>query len=261
MKFIFFIFIFFGWTAYGNSEFDAPPSSVSISEQGLRPDADFYRQYFYNQNPDQAQTWQHDDFTPLPAPPIFQQAAMPEDNSKSSGLEVYAAFRVGGGSLSFDVPNTDDMTGMAFGGALGFIIRGDHNDFRIEAEVSRNSFTAEHRIPGLVPGSSIIAETEAVATTFMVNAYIDLMASTAFRPYVGFGIGVVQAQESATAFGITISGEVQTETVYGLYAGVGFDLSKSGRMVGDVGVRYLIATVESVDISALTFNAGLRIMF
>ena len=176
-----------------------------------------------------------------------------EEVAEQNAVSPYAAFRVGVGGLGISDGGQDGRNGgLTLAGAVGARIK-INNDlaFRVEGEAELGSFS---NTQGLL-------EVEQNTVTFMANAYIDFMTSYRLKPYVGFGIGTTLIQEEMSVFGIRLYDESTSGFTYGLYGGVGFNLTDTGNVLGDVGVRYRRFSAWDANINIFTVNAGLRVVF
>ena len=184
--------------------------------------------------------------TPLGAARPMSEFKMPDEPKT---IAPYISGRIGGASLSIDDNN---YFGGTYAGAMGarFIVDEDMA-VRIEGEFGILSF-----------GDSIQPNGSAKNhMTFMANLYLDLMTDQIVKPYVGVGVGFTNYNDRVQAGGARVLSAFEAELIWGLYGGIGFNLTKSGALAGDVGVRYSYASIWGYSVASMTYNAGLRFTF
>ncbi len=168
---------------------------------------------------------------------------------------LYASLGAGA-SLATDIDESDGTKisfdpGWHVTGAVGY----DLGQFRVEGEIGYRMFDIDTVTgPGVPPGVT----GDVTALTFMANGYYDVDLDSSITPYVGFGLGISDAdiEVIAPGFGTLKGGD--TEFSYQVMAGAGWDMGSN--MVLTAGYRYFgIADSESPDIHE--FNIGARFMF
>ena len=97
--------------------------------------------------------------------------------------------------------------------------------------------------------------------TFMANAYLDFLTDHKLKPYVGVGIGFTNHNDRIRGGGFQALTAFESELVWGLYGGVGFNLTRNGLLAGDIGLRYTYAHMWGYSVQNMTYNAGLRFTF
>jgi len=93
--------------------------------------------------------------------------------------------------------------------------------------------------------------------TIMGNLYLDLLTSYKLKPYIGAGCGYMDSK--ITSF--WVDDRRDYGNIYGLYTGVGFNLSKRGGATVDLGMRYLSMRIQEAHAEFISFNAGVRFTF
>ncbi len=158
----------------------------------------------------------------------------------SAGLSIATDVDFPGGNISFD-------PGWNITGALGY----DMGMFRVEGEIGYRMIDVDEVTLGGVP---FPVDGDVTALTFMANGYYDHDMGSPLTPYVGFGLGFVDADLEIS--GTSISDD--TEFAYQFMVGAGYDISSTMVLTG--GYRYFgIADSEAPDIHE--FNVGARFMF
>jgi OOP family OmpA-OmpF porin len=161
----------------------------------------------------------------------------------------YVAGQVGWNSPTGDDGALDDTA--VFSGAVGY----KFNNLRLEGELAyRDNDYAETILGFDLEGSTEI-------TTFLANAYYDFENSSAFTPYLGFGVGAAHGSVEASAPGAAVD-ESDTVFAYQLAGGVAYDLSDKFALTLDY---HYLDTAEFEDIeadySAHEVRAGVRYSF
>jgi len=164
-------------------------------------------------------------------------------------IAPYVSLRIGGSSLRIDDNNHFGGTYAAAVGAR-FIVAEDLA-FRVEGEFTLHSFSSS-----IQPGGH-----ERNPMTYMVNAYLDFLTDHRIKPYVGVGIGFTNHNRHIRAGGWQMLSAFESELAFGLYGGVGFNLTESGMLMGDIGVRYTYADMWGHSVSNMSYNAGIRFTF
>jgi OOP family OmpA-OmpF porin len=139
--------------------------------------------------------------------------------------------------------------GYGIGGVLGFEhrFRNSWVGMRNEVEVVyRNSDADSHNVAG-VSDSSV--EGNVSTTALMFNAYLDVKTASAFRPYVGAGIGVANVDfNDYRGAGVDILDEDTTVIAYQGIAGVMFDMTEQTALTLDY--RYFATSDADVTTQA-----------
>jgi opacity protein-like surface antigen len=139
-----------------------------------------------------------------------------------------------GSRLDADPANIKGKTGWDVSGAVG---RDFGNGVRLESELVYLSADAKHGVAG---------KTETLGG--FANAYYDFRRDTAWRPFVGAGIGLAQ---------VKYSGDDDTGFAYQLKAGVAHPFTD--RLTGEVAYRYLGVTgVEGSRAGVRSFDGDYR---
>jgi OmpA-OmpF porin, OOP family len=161
-----------------------------------------------------------------------------------------------GASLPTDVDD-DTGTNISFDpgwnvtGALGY----DLGMVRVEGEIGYRMFDID-TVTGVGVPPGVTGDVSAL--TFMANAYYDFDMSSPLTPYLGFGLGVSDADVEVTAPGLGTLKSGDTEFSYQFMAGAAYDISST--MALTAGYRFFgIADSESPDIHE--FNVGARFWF
>ena len=178
-----------------------------------------------------------------------------EDTGKT--IAPYISLRLGAVALSTDLNgvNINNSAGGAIGGAIGAkFILGNEINVRAEGEFAYNSASFTDRWGDKITQTPM---------TFMANAYLDFLTSYKLKPYVGFGLGMMNFNEKDSS---DITSDVSlSDFAYGIYGGAGFNFNESGSLMGDVGIRYTSASFKyngsDVDVSAISYNFGVRYTF
>jgi opacity protein-like surface antigen len=155
-----------------------------------------------------------------------------------------------GDLLGFTVDNAVTYKdGTAVEGAVGLKGQG----YRVEAALGYQSSDVETLyIPNVNNSVSM--------TSYMANAYCDLMGDSVITPYVMLGAG-------ATTISVEYLGYTADDTVFAYQAGAGVGLKASDNVTFDVGYRYFKpSNINAFGLSDVTFSssnilAGVRIGF
>jgi len=167
----------------------------------------------------------------------------------AAGHGMYISFRAGGGEFYDPAWGVSANGGLALGAAFGRRFKlADELAVRTETEIGYGTF-------GRKIGS---VELDQRTISFMGNIYFDFLTSYKVKPYVGFGAGMLNLRDKWSDITIEFN---STEFAYGLYGGIGFNLTASGSVMGDVGIRHINSTSYGASISMTTVNAGARFMF
>ena len=176
-------------------------------------------------------------------------------SAQAESGKVYFALGAGA-SLPTDIEEAGETISFDPGwnvtGALGY----DFGMFRVEGEIGYRMFDLDElEVQGL---GTFPVDGDVSALTFMGNGYFDIELGSAFTPYLGFGLGVADADIELTVPGFGTLEESSTEFSYQLMAGTAYDISST--MALTAGYRFFgIAESDSPDIHE--FNAGVRFMF
>lgn len=145
-------------------------------------------------------------------------------------------------------------------GSLGYALG---NGFRVEGELS-------HRGADIDKVGGAAGSGELDATALMANLLYDIPTGTAFKPYLGFGLGAVRlnADNVRTVAGSTLDDD---DTVLGMQgiAGLGYAITPQLDLFGQYNVmktqdpemRLVNGTAVSGDYMSHTFFIGLRYAF
>jgi opacity protein-like surface antigen len=139
-----------------------------------------------------------------------------------------------GVSIDFD-------TGYTALAAVGydFGVNGAGGSIRVEGEVS---YTSNDYSSVTVNGVNTGITGDIEQWTFMGQGIYEFTAATGFRPYVGAGIGVINAETEASAGNVGASAD-STEFAYRGLIGVAADVTESATL--DLGFRYTGATGDA----------------
>ena len=168
-------------------------------------------------------------------------------------IAPYLSLGVGAGALTAQGQDGSNG-GVSLNGAFGarFILN-DQVSARAEVELSVGAFTGDLAFGNTVHHTPV---------AFMTNYYLDLLTGFRLKPYVGFGVGFMSLnEEMKTASGWTVYSENDSGFAYGLYGGIGFNLTSSGNVMGDLGLRHVSAQLFGHTIQTTTFNLGARFVF
>lgn len=154
---------------------------------------------------------------------------------------------IGGGVNWVDVNDENNVEwdmegGYTVQGAVGYDF-GDNGSsvgkFRVEAEIAYTQNDNESVKAG---GTTFNIGGDLEQTSFMVNGLFDFMPNSGFRPYIGAGLGIVDAEQTVSLAGISASAN-GTEFAYRGLAGVGISLGENVTL--DVGYRYTRVTSDT----------------
>jgi len=165
---------------------------------------------------------------------------------------------IGGSYTRFDDELEDQLA------AIGYIVSSDtdevvgfnlyggyriHPHFAFEAEFEMLP-NADQDISGL----GKIAELDTWALTGNVKAFL-LKGRT--QPYALFGIGVMEADlEDSVGVGLDV-----TETDFAMRFGGGFDFYFTEKILGSIGVDYVLPTGDVEYLDYVSFGAGIQYRF
>ena len=216
-------------------------------------------------------------------------APTPEEKSL---IDPYVSLRAGFSQMSLTAQGIRGQSnGASAAVALGFRFKlMDDIDIRAEGEFTYGFYSNRDRTvencfvpvsPGAGAGDLVPCDVQHDLTetqrAFMANIYIDFLTNSKIRPYVGFGLGSMDINAEMTVSGLgdymifppggggQITGfdiQLRTNFTYGLYAGIGFNLTDSGSVIGDLGIRYLATSINNnASLSTTSYNLGIRIPF
>ncbi len=162
------------------------------------------------------------------------------------GLSLLSDSDIGGtpAQLTYDL-------GYVVGGAFGY----DFGNLRAEGEIGYS----ENDLDALTgPGGSLPANGDVSILSFMANGYFEHTFNPAIEGYVGFGMGVANAELSGT-------GSVD-DTVFAYQAILGASFVVNSTVSAFTEYRYLGTSDPnwggtSVDLGGHQFNLGARIYF
>ena len=164
----------------------------------------------------------------------------------SAGLTIASDQEEQGVEVSYD-------PGWNITGAVGY----DFGRFRVEGEIGYRTFDVDEvSFPGL-PTVSLDGDTSAL--TFMANAYYDHeLRNSPLTPYIGFGLGIADADTEVVIPGFGTLKATDTEFAYQFMAGAGYEVSPTVVVTG--GYRFF-GVADSGAPDAHEFNLGARFMF
>lgn len=144
-------------------------------------------------------------------------------------------------------------TGYGFNVSAGY----DLEPVRVEFEFGyKNADIDTVRVDG--QGVSV-SDSDISVMSYMANAYFDIKTQSAFTPYIGAGLGVVNGE-------IDIEGDKDDDTVFGyqVIAGVAYNMNKN--MAIELSYRFQSSSdlsIDDADVSYMSSNimAGLRYNF
>lgn len=144
-------------------------------------------------------------------------------------------------------------TGYGFNVSAGY----DLEPVRVEFEFGyKNADIDTVRVDG--QGVSV-SDSDISVMSYMANAYFDIKTQSAFTPYIGAGLGVVNGE-------IDIEGDKDDDTVFGyqIIAGVAYNMNKN--MAIELSYRFQSSSdlsITDADVSYMSSNimAGLRYNF
>lgn len=162
----------------------------------------------------------------------------------------------GGGGPFAQRGGDDPGPTVGLGGTLGYHLRPYGLPLRAEVEYAyrhRLDFDTEERTPTFIGYKNDVS-----TNSVMFNLYYDLATSTAWRPYVGAGIGWARnssdTQRGNLSTGAVENREEDTDNLaYSFQAGVRVAITRS--WVGEIGYRY----IDLGEIDSGTFTTGDRV--
>jgi len=126
---------------------------------------------------------------------------------------------VGGGTMDFD-------TGVAFNMNAGVELGGG----RLEAEFGYKN--ADVKAVSAFGNSATVDDSDVLILSYMLNGYIDIKTESAIKPFIGAGVGLLDAEFRSSGF----NSDKDKEFGYQFMAGLGF---KTDDLVTiDVSYRY-----------------------
>lgn len=213
------------------------------------------------------------------------------------------------GETTADIPATDDFgaipagteiewatdfdTGYTINGQVGYAFE---NGFRVEAEGVYSQYDVASHEALLVGGANIDAVDSAVLTRgeasasnptvgqvladgrgdittygLFANVYYDIQTGSAFRPYVGAGLGYQWVDVDYQPSGVVVGDDDDSGLAYQLMAGASFEVSPGVELFGqytyrdmtdeaEIPLTLLPATLE-VESQQSLLTAGVRVKF
>ena len=164
------------------------------------------------------------------------------------------------GNLAFGILTDmeDEGVEISFDPGWGLIaaVGYDLGVYRVEGEIGYRMFdTDEIVVPGV---GTFSLDGDVSVLTFMVNGYYDVAMGGPLTPYMGFGLGLVNADFEATVPGFGTVSESDTEFAYQLMLGAGFEMNPN--MVLTAGYRFFGFTDNDGAFSH-ELNIGARFYF
>ncbi|MDR0449135.1 MAG: outer membrane beta-barrel protein [Rickettsiales bacterium] len=187
-------------------------------------------------------------------------------------ISPYVSGRIGLQILTADGAD-QSATGSVKAGAIGARWKGEELNLRGEFEFSNGTYVNYGEDADIVNGSNVVIghvsfPEEYKMNTYMLNAYADFFTNYKIKPYVGAGIGAASTDVklwveerigSLDMVKIPVAEFSKNSFIYGIYGGIGFDVITG--LAVDLGVRYNAFTIEKVDLSMVSVNAGARLTF
>ena len=222
--------------------------------------------------------------------------ALPEDSTNAGEFDADVPATPDFGAIPAGTElgwNTQFDTGFAIGGQAGYAFE---NGFRLEAELAYSEYDVDSHSGLTVGGTNIdgadvavltrgpadaanptvgdvIADGQGKVSNFGVfgNVYYDIETGSAFKPYVGAGIGYQWVDVDYSPSGVAVGDDNDGTFAYQLMAGASFELSDSAEVFGqytwrdateeaDVPLTLLPATL-GVESSQSIVSAGVRFHF
>jgi opacity protein-like surface antigen len=164
----------------------------------------------------------------------------------TAGLSIASDLEEQGVEVSFD-------PGWNITGAVGY----DFGRFRVEGEIGYRTFDIDEvSVPGFPPVS---LDGDASALTFMANGYYDHeLRNSPLTPYIGFGLGIADAEVEVTIPGLGTLSTDDTEFAYQFMVGAGYEVAPNVVLTG--GYRFF-GIADSGAPDSHEFNLGARFMF
>lgn len=152
----------------------------------------------------------------------------------------------------------DDLGTAEYNSGYGLSVSAGYNidPVRIEFEFGYKNADVDN-VNSVVP---VTAYSDITMMSYMANAYYDVKTSSAFTPYVGAGIGMLNGEFKAPG-----GNKNESQFGYQIIAGAAYNLNKNVAI--DLSYRLLAAafdfTVDGEDLSYMSSNiiAGLRYSF
>lgn len=162
----------------------------------------------------------------------------------------------GGGGVFAQRGGDDPGPTIGLGGVLGYHLQPYGMPLRAEVEYAyrhRLDFDTEERTPTFIGYKNNVS-----TNSVMFNLYFDLATSTAWRPYVGAGLGWARnssdIQRGNLSSGATESREEDVDNLaFSFQAGVRVAITRS--WVGEIGYRY----IDLGEIDSGLFTTGDRV--
>lgn len=222
--------------------------------------------------------------------------SLPEDSANAGQFDTAVPATPDFAAIAAGTPvgwDTEFDNGFAIGGQVGY--RFD-NGFRLELEGTYNRAGVSRHSGLAVGGTNIDAADVAILTRgapaaanprvgnvlatddgrvanygLFGNVFYDLDTGSAFKPYVGGGIGVQWTDVDFQPSGVDVAEDTASGLAYQLMAGASFDLSDRAQLFGqytyrslfdeaDVPLNLLPATI-GVEQAQSIVTAGVRITF
>ncbi len=167
----------------------------------------------------------------------FTGAAMADEGTAKGGWYV-------SGGIGYNAVDDVDGSGVSIEFEDGYTILGaigydtgditSYGKFRIEAEIS---YTENDNDNATVGGVTANLGGSLDQTGFMVNSYLDFVPGGTLRPYLGVGLGFVDAEMDVT-LGAARAAADGTEFAYRGLAGLSWHLDDNWAL--DLGYRYTV---------------------
>ena len=205
---------------------------------------------------------------PMPARDAVSggEYVMPPENKSA---ETYFGLRLGGGNIWTDDSSYNGKGGATFGLALGAKWQTSEDvAFRLEGEITGAIFIGDYITYdyhydnwGNWWSYTTKADIQNTAGLYMVNTYIDFLTTYSLKPYIGFGLGATSGKETISYNGGSYSYNHDSQFVFGLYGGFGFNFTSDGSIVGEWGVRYIAAKEKAPKAEMFTSSWAVRFLF
>lgn len=207
--------------------------------------------------------------------------SLPSDSSNSGEFEETVPATADFGEITTETPlewNTEFDNGLAISGQVGYAFE---NGFRVELEGAYSQYDVDTHSGLTVGGTDIdavdsavltrgvadpanptvgavIADGQGDVTNFGVfgNVFYDIQTGSAFKPYVGAGLGYQWVDVEFSPSGVDVADDDDGGFAYQLMAGASFELSDRAELFGQYTYR---ANTEDADIDLNLLPATLGV--
>ena len=159
-----------------------------------------------------------------------------------------------------DIKDTGTTSNLEYDTGYGFNISAGYNfdPIRVEFEFGYKQANLDKITTNGVSASE--TDDDATVMSYMANAYYDFKTNSPFTPYIGAGLGMINAEFKSPDF-------KEDDTVFGYQVAVGAAYNINKNIALDVSYRFQGAAsdikIEGSDVSYMSSNimAGLRYNF